>query len=541
MTSLLGRAGRGRAPGSPEDLDRRLEALREAADLADGRLESESVDAARAVVQRAGKRLGLGLEATVAALAGPTGAGKSSLFNALAGGELVTASPRRPTTSAATAAVWGEPPERLLDWLAVGRRHVVEGDDLAGLVLLDLPDFDSVEEDHRLEVDRVVGLADLVVWVVDPQKYADASLHDGYLRRLASHAGVMLIALNQADRLGQSEARRVLDDLKRLLGAEGLAAVPALAVSARTGAGVPELREQLRARVARRAAAVERLRADVAAAASSLAAECGPAATAAGVGGEAERRLVLALGEAAGVGAVTAAVERAHRRRGALRAGWPVVRWVRRLRPDPLRRLRLDERPAGADAVPDRTSLPRPTSAQRLQAEAAVRSLAAEAAAGLPGAWPGLVREAGLRRSGELGDRLDRAVAGADLRMQPPRWWRPADWLQRLLAFAALGGAVWLVLLAGLAWLRLDGALPVPEAGGLPLPTVLLAGGLLAGWVIALGARWLNRIGARRRARRARRALDAQIAEAARELVVRPVQEELAAHRALCERLAAAA
>src|SRR3712207_8726897 len=52
----------------------------------------------------------------------------------------------------------------LLEWLQVPRRHrVAEGDGLGGLVLLDLPDFDSVELAHRLEVDRVLELADLVV------------------------------------------------------------------------------------------------------------------------------------------------------------------------------------------------------------------------------------------------------------------------------------------------------------------------------------------------------------------------------------------
>ena len=63
-------------------------------------------------------------------------------------------------------------------------------------MLLDLPDFDSVEHAHRLEVDRLIELVDLVVWVVDPQKYADAALHDRYLRPLAGHAGVMLVVLN---------------------------------------------------------------------------------------------------------------------------------------------------------------------------------------------------------------------------------------------------------------------------------------------------------------------------------------------------------
>ena len=35
-----------------------------------------------------------------------------------------------------------------------------------------------------MEAERVVALADLVLWVVEPQKYADASLHDRYLQPL---------------------------------------------------------------------------------------------------------------------------------------------------------------------------------------------------------------------------------------------------------------------------------------------------------------------------------------------------------------------
>ena len=80
-------------------LDQRLAALREAADLASGRLDDADVDAARAVVQRAGARLGLGLESTVVALAGPTGVGKSQLFNVLTGTDLAAVGRRRPTTA----------------------------------------------------------------------------------------------------------------------------------------------------------------------------------------------------------------------------------------------------------------------------------------------------------------------------------------------------------------------------------------------------------------------------------------------------------
>ena len=89
-----------------------------------------------------------------------------------------------------------------MDWLDVLRRHHMGSEDaLDGLVLLDLPDHDSVRIEHRLEVDRLVEMVDMIVWVVDPQKYADAALHTRYLTPLASHSEVMTVVLNQVDRL----------------------------------------------------------------------------------------------------------------------------------------------------------------------------------------------------------------------------------------------------------------------------------------------------------------------------------------------------
>jgi GTP-binding protein EngB required for normal cell division len=516
-------------------LEGRLEALAEAAGLADGRLDREAVEPARAVVARAGERLGHGLEATVVALAGPTGAGKSTLFNVLAGRPLVKEGVTRPTTSAATAAVWGAPQSGLLDWLEVPSRHVLDGGGPDGLVVLDLPDFDSVETAHRLEADRLVGLVDLLVWIVDPQKYADAALHDRYLRPLAGHAGSMLVVLNQSDRLG-AHAASASDDLERLVRASGLGDTRVLAVSARTGEGVQALREELARRVARREAALERLAADVDAAARTLAAGAGEGKPSGLRRGDRER-LVATLGQAAGIPAVEAAALSAHRRRGALATGLPWVSWLRRLRPDPLRRLRLGDAPR--EDV--RTSLPAPTSVQRSQVDAAIRALAGDAARGLPDPWPALARGAATRSEAELAARLDRAVAGAELRMTRPRWWTPVRWLQLLLAALAAAGALWLVGLAALGYLQLDDVLPTPEVSGFPVPTALLAGGLLAGLVVAFLARIVNRVGARRRARRARRALDARVKEVADELVLAPLEAELAVAGRLRDALARAA
>jgi GTP-binding protein EngB required for normal cell division len=515
-------------------LDQRLAALAEAAELARGRLEDGPVDAAEAVVARAGRRLGLGMETTVVALAGPTGAGKSTLFNALAGEELATVGHRRPTTSAASAAVWGEVGDALLDWLEVPRRHR-RGDAAAGLVLLDLPDFDSVERSHREEVERVLALADLVIWVVDPQKYADAALHDGYLQPLAAYARTMMVVLNQADRLDAAARAACHADLQRLLAADGLAGLPVLAVSATTGEGLGALREELDRRADAREAATARLDADVRSAAADLAPAGGGAA---GRIGRAERAaLGDALAHAAGVPAVLAAVTAAHRRRGALATGWPYVRWLRRLRPDPLRRLRLGE---GEDETPERTSIPAPTGVQRAQVETAARALADRAAGDLPAPWPGLARRAALSREDELAERLDAAVASADLGMRTPRWWGAAGALQLALAAVAVLGALWLAVLAGLGYLQLDDAVPTPDAAGLPVPTLLLAGGALAGLLLGALAGLLVRIGARRRARVAGRALRTQVDAVGEEDVIAPVLAELEAQQRLATALEAA-
>ena len=275
-------------------------------------------------------------------------------------------------------------------------------------MLLDLPDFDSIQASHRLEAERIVALADLVLWVVEPQKYADASLHDRYLRPLATHAEAMAVVLNQADLLAPADVAAWRADMEALLSRDGVPKLPLLVVSA-LRRGVPELRRLLTDRVAARDAALAKLAADLEQAVAPFVSHCEGKAH--GIGREDERRLLEALEDAAGVPAVLRAVGDAHRRRGALATGWPFVRWLKRFKPDPLRRLRLPESPQQHV----RTSMPPPTEVQRAQVASAARRLADGAATGLPQPWPRLVREAATAAEAQVADRLDRAVAGADL------------------------------------------------------------------------------------------------------------------------------
>ena len=237
-----------------------------------GGFSQQLLDDAEAVLKRAGERLRLSSNHTVVALAGGTGSGKSTLFNALSGATFSPPGVTRPMTRHVHACVWGmQGAAPLLDWLGVQRRHryarasvLDTGEsDLDGLILLDLPDHDSVVTASMAAVDRLSKLADMVIWVLDPQKYADAAVHNRYLIPLAGHAGVFVVALNQIDNLSPQQARDCEEDLRRLLDHEGLMDAPVFPVSARTGAGLDELRALITETVARGRAVTDRIAADI--------------------------------------------------------------------------------------------------------------------------------------------------------------------------------------------------------------------------------------------------------------------------------------
>jgi hypothetical protein len=110
-----------------------------------------------------------------------------------------------------------------------------------------------------------------------------------------------------------------------------------------------------------------------------------------------------------------------------------------------------------------------------------------------------------------------------------PLWWRAVGLLQWALTLTALAGLGW--LLAGYA-LRALGlpALNHPKVGEVPLPTLLLLGGLLAGLLLWLLLKPIVNWGARRARRRAEQRLRVAITEVAREYVVAPVREVLNAY-----------
>ncbi|HEY7988801.1 MAG TPA: GTPase [Lapillicoccus sp.] len=554
MSPLL--KGRAKIAVATQEIVRaQAEALDVALAAGGDQLDADDVAAARQIIAKVGQRNALTGDHTVVALAGATGSGKSSLFNAIAGQELAQVGATRPTTSTPSAAVWGDDPAGpLLDWLAVPRRHAVsapsgeptdeQAGSLDGLVLLDLPDFDSREMSHRREAERVLALCDVFVWVTDPQKYADALLHDEYVKQLTGHSAVMLVVLNQVDRLlSESAVETCRQDLVRLLKLDGVDGVQVLTTSVLTGKDIPELRQRLANAVAGHEAARQRLSADISAVAGRL--RRGVAEREASLDAAADDRLIDALSRASGVPVVLGAVDEDYRREALGRTGWIFTRWGRKLRPDPLRRLRLDRVPSqvleqvdplDVREIVGRSSIPAPSASARSAVKLAALSLTERAADGLPVLWAEAVSDAAAPTDDRLYERLDRVVVTTPLRGNPPMWWRLMGWLQWILGLAAVVGLVWLVVLGVVGWLKLP-EIDTPKIGPFPLPTLLLVGGLVLGWLGAWLARVLARVGARRRRELVGSRLRTAIADVATDQLVVPVREVLDRHRETRESL----
>ena len=516
------------------DLPQVLEDLDRAVDLGERLGLGEELTQARNVLTQASHRRRLAPQTTVAALLGATGSGKSSLANAMAGSEVSRTARTRPTTTQPLAVVPDTAVEatELLDWLSISHRARVDGDWALGgsTVLVDLPDIDSDEPAHRVIAQRMAGKVDVLVWVLDPEKYADGVVHRDFLIPMAAHAEVMVVALNQVDRLDPESRDAVLSDLRRILDREGLGTVSVIPVSARTGQGVETLAHAVAAVASSRLASARSLVAHARRAASELGERTGlitplglgaptpdPAARQAPQVRQSLDALRLAAASLAGVDVVSQAVEGSDRHRAHTRVGWFWLRWIEHLRRDPLRALHLGTgrppAPKSADAeqsdgatgpdVIDLTSLPPagPAATGRLRSCAHV--YAAAACSALPG---DLAAQAVLRsdeRAERLAAPLELAVAQVDYgTWKRPVWWGLANVLQWVTALTALIGGLWLVAIHVLEDYLLLISIDVPRWGAVPWPTILLLGGLLTGLVLAGLGTFLARLQARRHSRR---------------------------------------
>ena len=513
-----------------ENLADRLAVLETLLSESEGRLsEATAEDAARAVV-RVHERVTLSPDHVVTAIAGATGSGKSSLFNALIRFDLAPVGAVRPTTMAALACVWD--PERaagaeaLLDRVGVPERNrTLRGSlldsanrraepELAPLVLIDLPDHDSAVKAHRDQTDRAAAAADLLLFVTDPQKYADASWHERYLMNLTHHQEALVVVLNKIDELEPPDAAAIAGDLERLLHEQDLTEVPVVVTSTVTGEGLHDLRNLIAARVWRKQAALLRSQADIDRAAAEIAAELRPNSPdfASGVSPAAKAEALAGIGDGTGMRALSDLVEATYRRRASAVTGWPIRHGFMAL----TSRARGDEEHRYAPWTAPIAGEPAPPPVQRGDVEASVGAVVDLTAGPLPEPWGRQMRRIGDRCVQSLAETLDATLSGTEVSPRLiPRWWTAVQVLHWMLLTAALvgfGGTLVYFLAGGAQTSSL------PDTGAVPFPALVA--------LSALGVGAILDIMSRAAARRASAALRIRVAERMTERV-RTATEQL--------------
>lgn len=211
------------------------------------RLPLELADASEARVLR--KRVGAQLDDYVlprmarldapvlAVVGGSTGAGKSTLVNAIVGEPVTETGVLRPTTRAPLLAF--HPSDE--DWFASGRilpdLNRVTGDGRLGarslrmvaspaipqgLAVLDAPDVDSVVEENRELATQLLKAADLWIFVTTAARYADA-VPWGFLNDAAQRSAAVAVVL---DRVHPDAIDEVRQHLAAMLDNHGLGDSP---------------------------------------------------------------------------------------------------------------------------------------------------------------------------------------------------------------------------------------------------------------------------------------------------------------------------
>lgn len=155
---------------------------------------------------------------------GPTGAGKSSLFNALVGRAASRTGVLRPTTR--TAVVVASPLD--VDSLKEGALATLEPGRVAldadpslprGLAIVDAPDIDSVEHSNRAIADHLAEAADLCLFVTTATRYADRVPWQ-VLARVRERGLPLVVVVNRLPP-DDVDQRAVVEDVGRLFAEAG--------------------------------------------------------------------------------------------------------------------------------------------------------------------------------------------------------------------------------------------------------------------------------------------------------------------------------
>ncbi len=170
----------------------------------------------------------------IVVVGGPTGAGKSTVVNALLGEQLTAAGVLRPTTK--IPHLFHNPLDvSVLQEVALKASVYATEAVPRGLALVDSPDLDSVRDQNRAVAGELLESADLWIFVTTPARYGDAIPWNA-LRQAKQRGASVAIVLNRATPDVAGPVRR---DLIDRLAQEGLEGLPFFVVPETDHAGVP--------------------------------------------------------------------------------------------------------------------------------------------------------------------------------------------------------------------------------------------------------------------------------------------------------------
>ncbi|WP_062076639.1 dynamin family protein [Demequina globuliformis] len=168
----------------------------------------------------------------IVVVAGSTGAGKSTVVNALLGEQLTASGVLRPTTR--VPHVFHHPLDADVLTSVAHEAKVVATDAVPrGLAIVDSPDLDSVRAENREVAENLLEAADLWIFVTTAARYGDAVPWEA-LRRGAERGASIAMVLN---RVTLDVAAQVRRELVQRLADEDLEALPLFVIPEDTRGG----------------------------------------------------------------------------------------------------------------------------------------------------------------------------------------------------------------------------------------------------------------------------------------------------------------
>jgi len=194
-----------------------------------------------------GQWLGPSEPVLTVALAGGTGAGKSTLINAFAGSSIAESSEIRPTTRHLQAYhhrddFLGSLPDELASEATFVAHDRPE---LRQKMLVDAPDLDSFMVQHRATTKALLKRSGLVLYVFSPERYLEERTWS--ILRTEREFSASAAVLNKVDRVGSpEELEQITDDLRSHFAAVGQGDIRIFRVCAKahvpdSAGGMPQL------------------------------------------------------------------------------------------------------------------------------------------------------------------------------------------------------------------------------------------------------------------------------------------------------------